>query len=289
MRTTSRSLAIAALLISVASSWALPSLQQVEDAVKAGDYAGAETMTREVVSAKPNAAKAHYILAELMAHNKELTQAKGELTKAKELDPAIHFTSLEKFNVFQQELDESIAKSQAITPVRPLTAALGHDDDTTSMVARYSVMALCIFLIIYAVSWVFRRQDPTPNPVVSRPLASSPTGLGGYSVPTQAVVQPSSGPSVLGTGLAVAGGVVAGELISDALRGHKRHDSDYRPSDDNVANNASYSPPSSNDDLTQRPIDFGNSNDWGDGGQSSSASIDLGGGSGGGNDGGWDA
>jgi hypothetical protein len=292
MRTTCRFLAAAVLAIAAASSWALPSLQQVEAAVNAGDYAGAETMTREVVAAKPNAPKAHYILAELMAHNRELSQAKEELNKAKELDPAIHFTALEKFNAFQRELDESIGKAAAARVQSLPQAALGSDDEPMSKAARFGVIVLCFLAIIYAVTWIFRRQDPVPNPIVRQPMTSGLSTVGpagGYASYPQTVVQPSTGPSVLGTGLAVAGGMVAGELLTDAIRGHTRHESDHSRNDDSVANNAYCTPSSPSEDLAQRPIDFGNGNDWGDGGQTSSA-LDLGGsGGGGGDDGGWNA
>lgn len=283
-----RSITFAALLVSAASCWALPSLQQVESAVKAGDYASAETMTREVVAAKPNLPKAHYILAELMAHNKELSQAKEELDKAKDLDPAIHFTAPDKFNSFQRELDESIAKSVA-TPV------ISSGNEPFSTLLNYLPMALGFMIIIYAISWIFRRQDPAPNPLASgsyvpRPSPSSSVG-GGYATYPQTIVQPSTGSSALGTGLAVAGGVVAGELIADELRSHNRHESSYRRRDDDVASNTSYNPSNPSNDITQRPIDFGNGDDW-DNTAKSSNTIDLGGSSGGANvldDDGWDA
>ncbi len=284
MRTTRRILAAALLAITAASSWALPSLQQVEAAVKAGDYTGAETMTREVVAAKPNAAKAHYILAELMAHNRELTEAKAELDKAKELDPAIRFTAPEKFNSFQADLDASIARLERPRVQSLPEAALGGGDEPVGRFINFGVIVLCFIGVFYAFTWIFRRQDTTPNPLVSRPYSPAPSGPvgSGYAAYPQTIVQPTAGPSALHTGLAVAGGVVAGELLADEIRSHTRHQASNHRSDDDVANNASYSAPISNDNLSQRPIDFGKGNDWGDSDPPSSAAIDTGNGGGGG-------
>ena len=60
---------LAALLSAFAAmAWALPTLQEVETEVHAGRYAQAEAMMREVVDAKPGSAKAHYVYAEILAH-----------------------------------------------------------------------------------------------------------------------------------------------------------------------------------------------------------------------------
>jgi len=69
------------LIVSVALAglsvlaWALPTLQQVEAEVGRGNYAQAESMMREVVAAKPGSARAHYIYAEILAHQGKLALA----------------------------------------------------------------------------------------------------------------------------------------------------------------------------------------------------------------------
>ena len=54
---------------------ALPTVDQVQAAAKSGDYAGAEKMVREVVAARPDSARAHYVLAEILAHERKFGEA----------------------------------------------------------------------------------------------------------------------------------------------------------------------------------------------------------------------
>jgi len=93
------------LLVFSASAYALPTLEDVEHAVHRNDYVSAESMTREVVNAQPNAAKPHYILAEILAHEGKLNEARTQAAQAKQLDPAIRFTTPEKFSRFEAELN----------------------------------------------------------------------------------------------------------------------------------------------------------------------------------------
>ena len=44
-------------------------------------------MMSEVVAAKPDSAKAHYISAEVPAHNRNFTKASKEAARARKLDP----------------------------------------------------------------------------------------------------------------------------------------------------------------------------------------------------------
>ncbi|HTJ07901.1 MAG TPA: tetratricopeptide repeat protein, partial [Caldimonas sp.] len=75
---------LTALLAAFAAvAWALPTLQEVETEVQAGRYAQAETMMREVVDAKPGSAKAHYIYAEILAHQGKVALAAAEAQKAR--------------------------------------------------------------------------------------------------------------------------------------------------------------------------------------------------------------
>ena len=56
-------------------------------------------------TAQPNSAKPHYILAEILAHEGKLNEARAQAAQAKQLDPAIRFTSPEKFARFEAELN----------------------------------------------------------------------------------------------------------------------------------------------------------------------------------------
>src|SRR5436190_402374 len=85
-------------------AWALPTLQQVEAQVGRGDYAQAESMMREVVAAKPDSARAHYVYAEILAHERKFAQAVEEAKAARTIDPDVKFTDPEKFRTFEAAL-----------------------------------------------------------------------------------------------------------------------------------------------------------------------------------------
>ncbi len=95
-----------ALLCMVA--WALPSVQDVDAQVKQGHYTEAESMMKEVVAAKPESAKARYLYAELLAHNRQFGLAATEVAKARELDPQIKFADPEKFRAFEQLVQREV-------------------------------------------------------------------------------------------------------------------------------------------------------------------------------------
>ncbi|MEO8312319.1 MAG: tetratricopeptide repeat protein, partial [Caldimonas sp.] len=111
------------LIVSVALAglsvlaWALPTLQQVEAEVRQGRYAQAESMMREVVAAKPGSARAHYIYAEILAHDGKLQLAVDEARKARTIDPDVKFTDPEKFRTFEAAL----LKAQSPAPRAPLS------------------------------------------------------------------------------------------------------------------------------------------------------------------------
>ncbi|MDQ6685305.1 MAG: tetratricopeptide repeat protein, partial [Pseudomonadota bacterium] len=96
--------AVVVLASASAFAWAVPSLQQVEAEVSAGRYTQAESMLAEVVAEKGNSAKAHYIYAEVLAHNGKFPQAADEARRARQIDPDIKFTSADKFRAFEQTL-----------------------------------------------------------------------------------------------------------------------------------------------------------------------------------------
>src|SRR5206468_2110505 len=184
------------VLASVAAvAWAVPTLQEVEAEVQAGRWAQAETMMREVIAAKPNSARAHYVHAELLAHQGKVAPG---------------------------------ATYRAGVPGQP------------------------------------GPQGPQ----------------GPYGPGYQGAGYPPQRSSMLGTGLAAAGGVAAGMLASEMLH---RHGSGNAVNDDSGAQPGFFdSPDAGRNALEDRPVDFGNGGDW------DAGSSDAGGGFDGGSGGGWD-
>jgi len=228
------------------AAWALPSVQDVQAAVQQGQYAQAEVMMKEVVDAKPNSAKGHYLYAEILAHNRHFQQATEEARAAERLDPAIQFTQPEKFRSFQQLLARE--QSPRTPPTRgaetpsvgdSVAPALPHRETaSTAAQSRSSgipgwVWLAGILLIGFVLLRGFLRSRAASagsgmaqagygqSPVGYGPGSIGPAGYGQNPGPTGGVPYgaPAQGgsPGWLGTGLAAAGGVAAGMMLDRAL------------------------------------------------------------------------
>ena len=281
--------AVAAALWS-AAAFALPSANDVQAAVKAGDYPKAETMMQEVVAAKPQSAKAHYLYAEILAHDAKFTDAAAQARQARELDPALSFTTdPEKFKSFERLLQREQAgpavAPQATVPTPHVNAAPAVPREAPSSgipgwvwVGGFAILAFVIF-----------------RAVSRRAMASNMAGAGyasqggGYGM-NPGMQQPGYGPGygpapgagggLLRTGLAAAGGVAGGMLLERMLEGN-RHDentggNNYGSQGGSFDNGSSQAA----SELENRPMDFGSGgNDWGgDAGGGSSGGSDDGGG-----------
>jgi len=280
---------LSALLAAFAAvAWALPTLQEVEAEVQAGRYAQAETMMREVVDAKPGSARAHYVYAEILAHQGKVALAAEEAQKARVIDPDIKFTDPVKFRAFEVDLQQAqrqaqreVARSaldarrpQGTAPVAPAPASPG----IPSWV--WLVGLVVVGILLWRGFTRSRNAAMASGPgyaggVAGQPGVPGPYGPGGYG---PGAVPPGYAPQrsgMLGTGLAAAGGVAAGMLASELLHRRGEHNAD----DTNAGSGYLDSPDPGRSALEDRPIDFGSGgNDWDSGGG------DVGGGS----DGGWD-
>src|ERR1700712_5224433 len=96
-----RKILLCAIALWSAAAFALPSTEEAQAAVKAGNFPQAETMMQEVVAAKPQSAKAHYLYAEILAHDAKFDEAARQAREARTIDPAIGFTDPAKFRSFE--------------------------------------------------------------------------------------------------------------------------------------------------------------------------------------------
>jgi hypothetical protein len=279
------------LLMACAVAWAVPTVQQVEAEVQQGRYSQAEGMMREVIEAKPGSAKAHYIYAEILAHNGSFSKAAEEAGRARQLDPDVKFTQPEKFKAFEQLLEREqkpVRRTESSNSVFPAVAAAAPPRAPAAGIPSWVWLA-ALGVVGYLLWRGFSRSQATPSPSGSYGVpATAPTNgygpapSGGYGSGAPYLNAPpvSSSGGLLKTGLAVAGGVAAGMMVdemlhhrqgtgTDQLSGLQHGIFDLPPTDD-AAN-----------ELEQRNVDFGSGNDWDAGG----AGVDLGGG--GSDDGGW--
>ena len=274
-----------ALVAMSAVAWALPSLQEVEAQVSQGHYTQAESMMKEVVAAKPNSARAHYLYAEILAHDGSLARAADEARLARQIDPDIGFTTPEKFKAFEASLTRpptpapriaaTPSTKPAIAPAAMAPAAQSAGIPSWVWLAGLAVVA---FLLWRGFS---RSTAAAAGGAVAAPGATfgaAPVGANAMAPgampygPGYPAQRPGSG--MMGVGLGVAGGVAAGMLASELM--HRNRDSNV----DNSGNGGNAQPgffesPSSGagNELADRPIDFGTGgSDW------DSGSVDAGGG-----------
>ena len=280
-------------VLACAVAWAVPSVQQVQTEVQKGNYAQAETMMSEVVDAKPASAKAHYLYAEILAHNGNFAKATEQAEKAKQLDPDIKFTQPEKFQAFQKLLEREqkpVQRSQASNSVLDAPAAAAPLRTQSAGISSWVWLA-ALGVVGYLLWRGFSRSKAaasssnaygTSGTVPTTGYTAAPTG-GSYGNAPGYVNTPAASPSggMLRTGLAVAGGVAAGMMVDEMLHHRQGGGTDQLSG----LQQGIFNPPPVDDaanELERRSVDFGNGNDW----DAGSAGVDLG--SGGSDDGGWD-
>ena len=274
-----------------ALAWALPTLQEVQAEVQQGRYARAEEMMREVVAAKPDSARAHYVNAEILAHNGKVGLAAEEAKKARQIDPDIKFTDPEKFRSLEAALLRAQTSStgapidsgaQPVANARGAGGAGGDDGSAELGMARRPRRRRGAALArLRAQS---RRAGGAPvaralhtapgsayGPGATTPMGTTPYGPGYPGYP------PPRGSVMLGTGLAAAGGVAAGMLAGEML--HRNRDANTDSAAGGQPGFFDSPQGGAAPDLENRPIDFGSGGDW------DAGSSDAGGGSDGG---GWD-
>jgi hypothetical protein len=251
--------------------------------VKQGDYAQAQVMMHDVVEAKPGSAKAQYLYAEILAHNGRFAQASTHAAKARELDPAVSFTAPDKFKAFEQmlareqqgEQRSSAGTAKPAPSAWPPAAAMAPRSGVPTWVWGAGLGLFALF------AWRMLQRGNPGNTVMAPAAAPYGAGPGYGGSPAYGPMggqAPSSGPGLMGVGLAAAGGVAAGMLVDRLLQqGHSQPlgngvlEPGYFGGSDNRIDPAAQA-------LEDRPVDFGNGNDWGGGG-----SVDMGGS----DDGGW--
>lgn len=289
-----------------ALAWALPSVQDVESALQQGRTAQAESMMSEVVAAKPDSARAHYVYAEILARNGKFSLATTETQTARRIDPALKFAQPEQFRAFEQLLEReqrSAARTPAAPAQRPSLGAAAAPAGSSGIPGWVWPVGLAA---IGFVAWRgLSRSRAAAAAAAAAPAAASAgpnasQGFGGNGAmnpgapnapgmpmnpgtPYGAGMQsPGAGGGLLHTGMAVAGGVAGGMLLDQML--HHRNDGGVGQAGGGLGlnNGEPFQTNEAASELEARPVDFG----AGDGWDADAGSVDLGGGSDAG--GGWD-
>ena len=200
-----------ALILAFAASWALalPSPKEIEAAVGAGQLPQAETMLREVLQAKPQSAKAHYELGQVLARQGKFFEAQQALDQAKIFDPTLKFASSPE--AFVKTYDTVLAqvrgassaasaKAAVATPAAPMAAAAPDSPAPSGGFNLTYVWMVAAGLVVLGL--ILRRRAAAPVAVTpaattyaGMPPAGQPTAYSGATMATGGIIGSGLGPA----------------------------------------------------------------------------------------------
>lgn len=254
-------------------AFALPAPHDIEKAVAAGNLAQAENMLREVLQEKPQSAKAHYELGQVLAKEARYAEALRSLERAKDIDPALKFAaSPEKFHEVLNKV-AALKASHNAEPVAPPVAATPVPASPTAVAMPWHTVALGVGILAVAAFLVFRASRRPParfGAAAATPAGPcspvAPTGFGAAYAPNAASYAPTpattGGSTLTGAVLGGVAGVAAGYALSRALEGDHRPPATGAPETHASGGYVPFDTPAANDTST---FDPGNdSDDWGD-------------------------
>ena len=212
---------IAAILVLVAMSsvaFALPSPKDIESAVNAGQLSQAETMLNEVVREKPNSARAHYELGEVLARLGRNPEARQALLEAQRLDPTLKFARDPRH--FQELLSKIPAASPSLSsPSKGQLSQMAPAQSPAAPSFPWTYVLVAGGGLLAA--WLFFRRAAPSSPARGMPMGLAPAGgVAGGGIPGTGAA-PGPGPATgygpgygappqsagMGMGGAVLGGV----------------------------------------------------------------------------------
>lgn len=230
-------------VLAVASmvAMALPKPSQIEEALAARHYDEARGMVQEVLRERPDSARAHLLNAYLLEHvDHNLTAARAELQSATGLDKKGDVRSSALFGRVVGEMDAQAARAPVVN-APPAVAApsvplpQGKPFPWLTALIMLAVLAALVWLVCRAmrprdVIVYGSRGDGYAGGAMSGPTTLVPGGGGSrtfYSAPPAAPAAAAPVHTGMTAGenfMATAGGVVAGNVLSDMLLHRHSHD-----------------------------------------------------------------
>ncbi len=86
------------------AAFAAPSVKDVDNAVRAGNYAQAETLLAEAVQAHPDSARARYMYGQVLDHNGKAAAGLAQIEQSRTLDPSLSFTDPTRFRAVERHV-----------------------------------------------------------------------------------------------------------------------------------------------------------------------------------------
>ncbi len=242
------------LLGACALALALPAPKDIEAAVSAGRYAQAETMLREVLQEKPNSARSHYELGQVLAHEAKYDEALDQLQRAKTIDGTLKFAaSPEKFKQTLDKISAAASNARlpaATTPVAtPIAPAVAPAPAAPALNLNYVLLGIgALVLVVFLIRRSKAQAAPSAMPYAApRPSPAGPGGFGAQYAPNGPAYGPGYGaPAQGGSGIggAVLGGVAglaAGYALTKAFEGD-HHSGNSSAAAPGLADNGGYVP-----------------------------------------------
>jgi hypothetical protein len=116
MRTALIAIAIALAPVTAAIAAHIPSLNEVYNTARAGDLPRADAMMRQVLSAYPKSARAHYAYAQILAAEGRTGLARAQLDQAERIAPGLPFVSRQALAGLERRLQAAPASATPRSP-----------------------------------------------------------------------------------------------------------------------------------------------------------------------------
>ena len=268
-----KSMVLCTALVTSALAFALPSPKDIEAAVSQGQLPQAESMLREVIQAKPQSAKAHYELGQVLLREHRAKEAHAELLAAKAMDPSLKFaTSPQQFETILAQASalpaHTSTASQAITSASPRTGSSSDSGFSLTYVwmgiAALGVIALFIRSrkpALASAPATYGAQTTAMNAGPGTAFGRNPAYAPSYPAAGYPQAAPSSGSAMTGAVVGGLAGVAAGYALSKALEGD-HHSAPTAASNNSWGDNQGLVRV---DDPAPPAFDAGSGgNDWGD-------------------------
>ena len=213
-----------ALTLALAAGWALalPSPKDIEAAVGAGQLPQAETMLREVLQAKPQSAKAHYELGQVLARQGKYFEAQQALDQAKTIEPSLKFaTSPEAFaktyDTVLAQVRGAPSPASAKADMAPAAAPVAHAaPPSPAPSGGFNLMYVWIAAAGLVVLGLVLRRRAAAAPAMAAPAANAAT----YAGMPPAAGQPTAyAGATMATGGIIGSGLNPAQAAAPAQRG----------------------------------------------------------------------
>jgi len=226
------------------------SMHEVYIAAEAGKFNEAQSMMDKVLKDHPDSAKAHFVEAELLAKQGQLSAAKTELNTAERLQPSLSFAKPYAIQKLKAEI--SSIRSTSTSNHTP-------SNNGTPWGLIFLIFGLVVF--IYLVAKLMTRNNP-PLSQANNYANGSNVNPQTYGAPTAPGMAPTGGMGSgimggLATGAALGVGMVAGEAL---MHHFTDGNSGNGPMNDAYANNAQ----DNNNDMGGSDFGVADNSSWDD-------------------------